>query len=111
MSDFLRRNPQAITAASIVPDDFGYDGTQIQEIQSSHLALIPPCGSFPHLPPPAVWPTPPLAASPPPAVAIAFAGANPPGSPDHRRTGHIPLPSTARAGLLLSPVPASCLPL
>ena len=92
------------------PCDSGHDGTQIQEIRSSPLAVGPPCGSSPHSPPLAVWPTPPGAASPPPAEAIAGADGNPPGSPDHRRTGHIRLPSTARAGSLLSPVPASCPP-
>src|SRR5713226_2373831 len=102
--------PLGITAASIAPGDSGYDGTQIQEIRSSRLAVGPPCGSFPHSPQLAAWPTPPVAVSPPPAEAIAGAGANPPGSPDHRRTGHIRLPSTARTGSLLSPFPASCLP-
>src|SRR5215467_2755726 len=46
----------AITAASLAPGDSGLDGTQIQEIRNSRLALGPPCGSFPHSPPPAVWP-------------------------------------------------------
>src|ERR1700716_291884 len=96
-----------ITAASHAPGDSGHDGTQIQEIRNSRLALGPPCGSFPHSPPPAVWPTPPEAASPPPAVAIADAAANPPESPDHRRISRIRLPSPAHAGSLLSLVPAS----
>src|SRR5262249_45475149 len=96
----------AITAASIAPGDSGCDGTQSQEIRNSRLALAPPCGSFPHSPPPA-GPTPPQAASPPPAEAIAGAGANPRESPDHRRISRIRLPSTARSGSLLSPVPAS----
>src|SRR5215472_6974011 len=99
----------AITAASLAPGDSGLDGTQIQEIRNSRLALGPPCGSFPHSPPPAVWPTPPEAASPPPAEAIAGAGANPRESPDHRRISRIRLPSTARSGSLLSPVPESIL--
>src|SRR5262249_24669690 len=55
-------------------------------------------------PPPAVWLTPPAVVSPPSAEAIAGADVNPPESPDHRRISHIPLPSTARAGLLLSHV-------
>src|SRR5207247_8373800 len=97
----------AITAASIAPGESGHDGTQIQEIRNSRLALGPPCDSCPHSPPPAVWPTPPEAASPPPAVAIAGAAANPPESPDRRRISRIRLPAPAPAGSLLSPVPAS----
>src|SRR5450631_440614 len=97
----------ALAAASIVPGDSEHDGTQNQEIRSSRLAEGPPYGSSPHSPPLAVWPTPPVAVFPPPAVAIAGAAANPLESPDHRRILHIRLPSTARAGSLLSPVPAS----
>src|SRR5450755_375918 len=97
----------ALAAASIVPGDSGHDGTQTQEIRSSRLAEGPPYGSSPHSPPLAVWPTPPVAVSPPPAEAVAGAAANPPGSPDHRRTLRIRLPSTAHDGSLPSPVPAS----
>src|SRR5215813_5060701 len=52
-----RRQLVTIAAASIAPDDSGYDGTQTQEIRNSRLAVGPPCGSFPHSPPPAVSPT------------------------------------------------------
>src|SRR4029434_8904264 len=97
----------AIAAASIVPGDSESDGTQSPEIRSSPLAEGPPYGSSPHLPPPAVWPTPPAAVSPPPSKAIADADANPPESPEQRRISRIRLPSTARTGSLLSPVPAS----
>src|SRR6516225_12229256 len=81
-----------------------------REIRNSRLAAGPLYGSFPHSPPPVVSPTPPVVASRPPAVAIAGAGANSPGSPDHRRTSRIQLPSTAHAGSLLSLAPASGLP-
>src|SRR5215471_19509416 len=100
-------SPWGIAAASIAPGDSGCDGTQIQEIRNSRLVVGPPCGSFPHLPPLVAWPPPPSVASPPPAEAIAGAGANPPESPDHQRISRIRLPSTALAGSLLSPVPAS----
>src|SRR5260370_41657855 len=95
-----------MAAASIAPCDSGHDGSQPQQIRNSRLAVDPPCGAFPPLPPLAVGLSPPVAASPPPAEAIAGAAANPPESPDHRRILRIRLPSTARPGPLLSPVPA-----
>src|SRR2546423_14128694 len=102
--------PSAITVASIVPGDSEYDGTQSQEIQNSRLAVSSPCDFCPHSLPLAVWPTPPGAASPPPAEAIAGTDANPPRSPNHRRTVRIRLPPTAQSELFLLLAPASCLP-
>src|ERR687892_162437 len=100
----------AIAAASIGPDDSGYDGTQSQETRNSRLAEDPRYGSSPHSAPPAVCSIPPASVSPPPAEAIAGADANPQESPSHQQISRTRLPSTARAGSLLSHAPASGLP-
>jgi hypothetical protein len=90
---FAFRRVQRHPSAPVTPDatELKTEKSKTPSFLKVHLPAL-----FLRSPPPVVWPTPPEAASPPPREAMADGDANPPGSPDHRRTWHTRPPSTAR---------------